>query len=242
MKQRIYFLALALWFVPSATGLTQQLVYTVSGTGFGTLGTQSFSNAFFQLTAMADTTLIYSPTSGLYYVPDSVAKVYVAGRGTGTFVDSMVETASQTYTGAGLGDPALNRAVMYVKNPGFATYDLSTPIGPLSGYPAYNSGLAFRTTAGDFVLTGGISALAFEATPLPDLPEFTAITALADGNVQLTLSAAPTVIWRVEATTNLAEPASWVTVTNVVTATGTIQFSDLNATNLPQRFYRAVWP
>ena len=50
--------------------------------------------------------------------------------------------------------------------------------------------------------------------------------------------------WRVEAATNLdASAADWLPVyTNPTGAGGGLLFTDLLATNFPQRYYRAVFP
>jgi hypothetical protein len=54
----------------------------------------------------------------------------------------------------------------------------------------------------------------------------------------LSLSATPDLIYRLDASTNLVD---WLALTNIANPSGTIQFSDLQATNFSRRFYRAVW-
>jgi hypothetical protein len=65
---------------------------------------------------------------------------------------------------------------------------------------------------------------------------------MADGNVGFGLTVTPDVTWRIQAASEIGSPMNWVTLTNLSSATGLLQFSDLAATNHPQRFYRAVWP
>ncbi|HEX7618401.1 MAG TPA: hypothetical protein VF480_06755, partial [Verrucomicrobiae bacterium] len=49
-------------------------------------------------------------------------------------------------------------------------------------------------------------------------------------------------IWRIDATTNLNAATNWLPIfTNTAGASGTLQFTDLLATNFPLRFYRAVF-
>jgi uncharacterized repeat protein (TIGR03803 family) len=73
-------------------------------------------------------------------------------------------------------------------------------------------------------------------------PRLTTVTLLPDKNLQLTLVGASNLVWRVQAATDLVEPRAWETVAYVFSAEGQVQFTDLNATNYPQRYYRAVWP
>jgi uncharacterized repeat protein (TIGR03803 family) len=70
-------------------------------------------------------------------------------------------------------------------------------------------------------------------------PTFTQVARLPDGNVGLSLSAMSNVVWRLDATTNLAA-VTWLPLTYVASPSGTIIFSDLTATNYPRRLYRAV--
>jgi hypothetical protein len=59
-----------------------------------------------------------------------------------------------------------------------------------------------------------------------------------NGSFQLTFSTGSNTTWRIDASTNLS---SWLPLlTNTVGPSGTIQFTDLLATNYPWRFYRAV--
>ena len=55
---------------------------------------------------------------------------------------------------AGIGDTLDGGLIPVLQtiNAAFVSYDLTTAIGPLSGSSSINSGEAFRTTAGDFIL------------------------------------------------------------------------------------------
>jgi uncharacterized repeat protein (TIGR03803 family) len=64
-----------------------------------------------------------------------------------------------------------------------------------------------------------------------------------DGSMTLNFSTAPNTSSRVLATTNLAPPVVWQPLyTNVPGAGGAWQFTDLNASNYPVRFYRSSTP
>jgi hypothetical protein len=62
---------------------------------------------------------------------------------------------------------------------------LTTAIGPLSGPPAFNSGAAFATTAGPFVLGSISGPVTFQATPQP-APEPSALALFGLGAAALT--------------------------------------------------------
>jgi autotransporter-associated beta strand protein len=104
---------------------------------------------------------------------------------------------------------------------GFAAFNL----------PPLGVGLAWNTNS----LTNGIlSVIATLA------PQFSAFTQTGDGNFQFNGTGSAGVTYELDATTNLAPPV-WIFVTNTVAGqNGLFQFSDLQATNFPQRFYRIL--
>ena len=69
-------------------------------------------------------------------------------------------------------------------------------------------------------------------------PQFTSIAFLADRNSSLSLTAVSNLTYRIDASTDLA---TWTVLTSLSNPSGTLHFIDLEATNFPQRFYRAVW-
>jgi hypothetical protein len=64
------------------------------------------------------------------------------------------------------------------------------------------------------------------------------ISRLADHNISLSLNALCNLPFRIEAATNLL---NWETLTNYSNPAEAVEYLDLDATNSPQRFYRAVW-
>ena len=74
---------------------------------------------------------------------------------------------------------------------------------------------------------------------LPNPPQLTRLLAAANG-FQFTLNTVSNTTWRIDASTNLS---TWLPIfTNLAGTDGTLQFTDLLATNFPNRFYRAVFP
>lgn len=68
---------------------------------------------------------------------------------------------------------------------------------------------------------------------------FSTTASLTNRTFQMVVRGSAGATYRLEASTNLA---TWVSLTNVLNATGTVQFIDVNASKFPSRFYRAVWP
>jgi hypothetical protein len=69
-------------------------------------------------------------------------------------------------------------------------------------------------------------------------PQFSSITLLPDKNFSLWLTGVSNLSYRIDASTDLS---NWAALTNLPNPSGTLQVIDLEATNFPQRFYRAVW-
>jgi len=96
--------------------------------------------------------------------------------------------------------------------------------------PALAAGLAWNTIE----LTNGFLGV---ITAFP--PQFASIAQTADGNFQLGGTGSANVTYELDSTTNLTPPIIWNFVTNTVAdQNGLFQFSDLQATNYSQRFYR----
>jgi len=74
--------------------------------------------------------------------------------------------------------------------------------------------------------------------PSPTLTVPATQTISATNGFQFTLNTAPNITWRIDASTDLL---NWLPIsTNAAGSDGTLQFTDLLATNFPLRFYRAV--
>lgn len=152
------------------------ITFTFSGTASGSLGSQSFTNAQFTITSTADTDQVALLAPGVLFVPNSVATVTVFGLGTGTFTIPTTTVDNQNLSRVGIAAPVQNQAILFEDNPAFATYDLTTPIGPLAGPAVFNPFIArFATTAGDFSLTA-VPSVSFQATGTQAVPEPASLT------------------------------------------------------------------
>ena len=158
------------------------ITYAFTATGSGTLGANAFTDASFTITSTADTSHVASTGEG-FSVPDLTATVSVSGLGAATFTDPTTTIDNQGLGKVGISDSVPGVALLFEDNAAFVTYDLTTPIGPLTGSSDFNSGVNFATTAGDFSLTN-VSTATFQATTR-SVPEPSSLAVLAIGFVIL---------------------------------------------------------
>jgi hypothetical protein len=165
--------------------LAYDIIYTFSGIGSGTLGTDSFSDSSYAITLYADTSdIVTSPLLfGDSYVPDVSATVFVNGLGTATITSQMRVRDLQNLEIVGPATISLYDS----DNPAFAPilsvhpdtkdYILSEAIGPIGGTLLDNpgSGASFATSDGDFSFSS-LTSVRFQATP-QSVPE-SSMTAL----------------------------------------------------------------
>lgn len=99
--------------------------------------------------------------------------------------------------------------------------------------PPLDAGLAW---ADDLAVNGTIQVVVAA-------PALGGVIRLGDGNIQFSGTGPTNAAYRVLASTNIAESLSnWLQVGSGTFTNGLLNFTDLQATNHPQRFYRAVTP
>ena len=116
-----------------------------------------------------------------------------------------------------------------------------------ASYPILTLGNVTLNNAGNYTViitspygsvTSSIVTLTVAASPI-----ISKIICHTDGNVTFNLLTAPNTSSRILVTTNLTPPVVWQPIyTNVPGADGAWQFTDLNASNYPARFYRSSTP
>ena len=137
------------------------ITYTEQATASGSLGGQSFTDALVTLTMINDTDNVVNNSPGLFENLGTVTVSVSAVNGglPVTFTDSMEVFMDQTLSPPTVGFTDLT----FMPNPldvlddgsvFFASYDLKTLIGPVSGNPALSSlNVSFPTTGGALILT-----------------------------------------------------------------------------------------
>ena len=163
-------LAAAGWVTPAhATPVT----YEEKVNATGSLGSSPFSNALLTFDLTADTSAV-SCAPPICAVAALTATVDVTSIGTATLTDPIDVLDNSNFGGqpiAGFGVHNQPRLPVTV-NSAFATYDLTTSIGPLSGAKISFLPTTFNTTAGALAITGFSDAPStFQATVEAAVPE-----------------------------------------------------------------------
>lgn len=164
------------------------ITYTFRQLGSGSLGGTLFTDAQVTLVLTGDTGAVQSPSSGSYR-NTGPATVTVAGLGTATFTIAMRVFANNTVRGVGISRDSDGRDLLDVLSvPALSAYALDLAIGPLTGTPGGNPGVAFSTTAGDFLLSSSVTTnrlSTFTASLDSDVPEPASIGLVTLGIVVL---------------------------------------------------------
>jgi hypothetical protein len=151
-----------LLFVPLAKA--DGIVVTDTTTGSGSLDGTVFINALVTLTFVGDTTNVTGTT--IFQLPGT-ATLSVGGIGSDTFTDNIQVVVNQTFTDGGFGDFTNSAAIIFTFNPAFATYSLTSSIGPLSGSSALGLPSVDNTVHGTFNLkSAGTSTFTATVTTL----------------------------------------------------------------------------
>ena len=102
-------------------------------------------------------------------------------------------------------------------------------------------GVSVRDTLGNISSYDYLPSLV--VNPVPKQAALTAAAApLATGGFQFAVAASAIQTTLVQATTNLADPASWVTIATNPPTSSTFNFTDPNASQFPTRYYRVLSP
>jgi len=216
------------------------MIYLFSSTGSGSLGANSFSQVLFTIACTAETGQITNQSQGFFLVPDLNATIFVSGLGIATFTIPTENADYQPLPRAGFSDPTQNRAILFLQNPPFSNYDLSIPLGPLTGPPIFNFGTQFATTSGNFSLTS-VSNVTFESLAIPQ-PRIIFYGCSQTTNSLIATNCISGAVYTVEGNTNLTT-SNWVAFESVAAGGTTITngvaiFSFTTASNTRAIYFR----
>jgi len=176
-----------------ANAKASPVTYTEFATVTGTLAGTSFpANEVITLTATGDTTNVTNNGGGSFLnfnVPASFTlSIPVNGVGSGTFTNAfaVVDEQSIPLPRVDFGDPTVQAQILDTQNTAFASYDLKTSIGPITGSSVGSRGTSFPTSAGGLILTSSGNAT-FTAVVTPAVPLPSALPLFASALVGLVL-------------------------------------------------------
>jgi hypothetical protein len=158
------------------------LTYTETADANGSLNGVGFADSLLTLTATGDTSSIVGG-AGFFFL-DLPVTFTLSGGASGTFTDETAVVDNQNIPVAGFGDFTRDLTILYTDNSAFATYDLSTPIGPVGGGAELNPGVSFATTAGPLII-GSING---DSTFTASIPEPGTWTTMLLGFAALSLA------------------------------------------------------
>lgn len=176
--------AFGLFWCLSALGElhAQPVTFTVQASASGTLGGTPF-NTIVTVTSTADVSQITHPSAGFYSVYHTLTTIFVPGIGSATFVNPTMNFVNQNGSngpGAG-GTDLVTGDILDILSPSFATYDLSTSIGPVAGTALAGNNNPYATSRGDlhWSATGNIETGTFQAVvqPVPEPGSLMLLTA-----------------------------------------------------------------
>jgi len=195
-------------------------------------GPTATDRAFLNNWLRADLGADANNNSGSYTFSPTVGSIF-SGNGNGTFDNGSQGIywvqAPDRLTPTGSGTIAALNYVGGLGGPAAVQYD-----GSAGGGRVVYFGFPFETlTSANLRTTYMSDILRFFSKPA----RFEAIASLADKRTQITLSAEPGLTYAIQVSSNLN---AWSHLTNILNVSGTFSFVDAQATNQPQRFYRAV--
>jgi hypothetical protein len=165
------------------------ITYTETVTGSGSLGSQAFTDALITIRGTADTSKVQ--LSGSDFFVAASTQVSVASVGTGTFTD-MIDVVNIQPNSLPFGDlppggdvaelafvvlinatDDIDKDLLGNLNDVFATYNLQSSLGPISGLADLNKFSRYNTTAGTFEIDavstpGSFSATTDVSSPTPE--------------------------------------------------------------------------
>ena len=164
-------LGIASIFIAASPSFGASITYTEQATASGSLNGIPFTDETVVLSMNNSTTNVTTGGPGLFFNAGTVT-LSIGGGPAVTFTDPTHVFSDQGPPGAGFEDVSSSEDILDTVSASFATYDLTTSIGPIVGSSVINDGISFPTSGGDFVLTSAgdatFTSVASETNAIPE--------------------------------------------------------------------------
>ncbi len=170
----IIFKKLPYWFAHCVLALTvlcasrlvfaEPLVYQLTGTGSGMLGSQVFDNAPLTITGIGDSFNVTEIDAGIFLNPLESVSISITGLGTGVTVDAFFFFVNQSAGSAGFIARSSGDVIEF-EAAGLAALDGATPFGSLIVSSSFLA--PFQTSQGELQLNH-LDEASFAVTAVPE--------------------------------------------------------------------------
>ena len=171
--------------LPTAAATAGTIMFTHSGSGSGTLNGVAFPTSNFVITSLADTADKVYVGYGVYSMDHASSSIAIAGLG-----DLTILTGTRTFWDPGARRVGFSRGgsqgldlLLGPENAAFASWDMISPIGPVTGPTAglrqWRLSPQVNTTGGILIFNDGGGPATFSAVPEPATLGLLALGALA---------------------------------------------------------------
>lgn len=162
----LVFAPLALFLIAGLANATV-LMYSESTTASGTLGGSTFTDSQITLTFYGDTANIIDNAELFTNTVGTIA-INIASLGvTANLTDAGGIFDNQPPCFAGFIDSTTGTVILETFSGAFFTYDLTTPIGPITDSAIINAGASFATDHGAFIISSAGESVFTAAAPEP---------------------------------------------------------------------------
>jgi len=156
---------LALLVFGAGQAFASSITYTEQATASGTIGTSSFFDVFVTITMVGDATNVIGGSG--FFQNSGTMTIDIPGIGLATFTGNTAVFDNQGAATVGMADYTLGGSILDTVDGAFATYDLMTPIGPITNASFYRPDLTYGTTLGGLNFTQ-MSDSTFTASTVPE--------------------------------------------------------------------------
>ncbi|HXN20368.1 MAG TPA: PEP-CTERM sorting domain-containing protein [Candidatus Binatus sp.] len=153
MRKSVWIIAVLFVVIGAPASHAGSITYKNSDIATGSIGDRTFAGALVTITIVGNTSNVTTFGSGIF-ANVGPGTVTISGIGTFSFEDVVGSFVNQGLSQAGIVDfTDEGFGILGTGNSAFATYGLTTAIGPISGTGLFNPELGFSTTDGSLIFS-----------------------------------------------------------------------------------------